>query len=229
MTLIRGILLDLEDTLYPRAQFLDQAWQRVCAVGSTAGLDPARLRPALDRAAAGGSDRPGLIDEAIRSIGADLALVPRLVYAFREYWPTTLVPYPGVDERLDELSARLPLVLVTDGNPAQQRAKIEATGLARHFRAVVCTDEGGGRDFRKPHGSGFRRGLSALACAADATIMIGDRPDKDVAGASSMGIRSVRVRCGEHAGMPDHPATWRTVDSTVDALDVVLGLTVAQV
>jgi hypothetical protein len=34
-------------------------------------------------------------------------------------------------------------------------------------------------------------------------LFVGDRPDKDVAGAAAAGMRSIRVLTGEYAGLPD--------------------------
>ena len=52
--------------------------------------------------------------------------------------------------------------------------------------------------------------------------MIGDRPEKDVAGALAAGIRAIRVTTGEYSDRPDHPATWLCVDTFVDAMTAVL-------
>ena len=48
--------------------------------------------------------------------------------------------------------------------------------------------------------------------------MIGDRPEKDVAGAAALGIRTVRVRTGEYREHPDHEHTWRRADTFADAI-----------
>ncbi|MFK3985210.1 HAD family hydrolase [Micromonospora sp. NPDC050397] len=220
----RGVLLDLDDTLYPQAEFLDQTWDRVAAAGAVLGLDPAGLRTALRSATTGGSDRGGLIDTALATLGADPALAPALVGTFREFRPTTLTPYPGVTERLTRLARSVPLVLVTDGNPAQQRAKLAATGLGAVLTGVVCTDEELGRAGRKPHPAGFRRGLSLLGCAPRDAVMVGDRPEKDIAGATALGIRALRVRVGEYRDRPDPAGVWRSAESTAEALDLLLDL-----
>ncbi|RKR92535.1 putative hydrolase of the HAD superfamily [Micromonospora pisi] len=219
-----GVLVDLDDTLYPQAEFLAQTWDRVAAAGASLGLDRDALRSALGRESARGSDRGSLIDSALAAIGAAPALAPALVGAFRNFRPTTLTPYPGVAERLSRLARSVPLVVVTDGNPEQQRAKLAATGLGGALTGVVCTDEERGRAGRKPHPSGFRRGLSLLGCRTEDAVMVGDRPEKDIAGAVALGIRALRVRQGEYRDRPDPAEVWRSVQTTADALDVLLDL-----
>ncbi|MFJ9518433.1 HAD family hydrolase [Kitasatospora sp. NPDC101801] len=219
-----GVLLDLDDTLYPQAEFLALAWAEVAAAGARLGLDGPALRAALHRAAEAGSDRGGLIDGALAELGADPSAAPALVAAFKTFRPTVLTPYPGVAERLPRLAALVPVVLLTDGNPDQQRAKLAATGLGPALRAVVCTDQPHGRSHRKPHPSGFLDGLAVLGCSAADAVMVGDRPDKDVAGAQALGIRALRVRQGEYAGRPDPAGLWRAAATTAEALDQLIAL-----
>ena len=42
-----------------------------------------------------------------------------------------------------------------------------------------------------------RAAMRALDATADEFVMVGDRPDKDVASAAGAGARAVRVRTGE--------------------------------
>ena len=69
MTPVRGVLVDLDDTLYPQAEYLALAWYAVAECGARLGLDRGRLHAALIAAAAAGSARGGIIDEAVRQLG----------------------------------------------------------------------------------------------------------------------------------------------------------------
>jgi putative hydrolase of the HAD superfamily len=107
---------------------------------------------------------------------------------------------------------------VTDGDPVIQRAKVRA--LALDVDVVVCSDENG-REHRKPDPLPFFDALDALALDASGAVFVGDRPDKDVAGAIAAGMRAVRVHTGEYASRPDEPAPWRSVASAVDAIQLL--------
>ena len=186
--------------------------------GARLGLDRDRLHAALTAAAAAGSARGGIIDEAVRTgSGGDAELVPELVAAFHGVRPQRLTPFPGVRAALRELRSLVPVAVVTDGAVAGQRAKLAALGLDDAFDAVVLSD-GWGRAFRKPHPRPFRTALALLGVDAADAVMIGDRPDKDIAGAARVGVRGIRVRTGEYRSRPEHPDTWLSVRTFADAV-----------
>jgi len=217
---IRAVIFDLDDTLYDQRQWLDGAWHAVAARAEAWDLDPDQLLRALRDVAAAGSDRGGIIDGALAQVGAPTTPVAPLLDAFRSYAPTRLEPYRGVSAALPRLAARVPLGLVSDGDPGVQLAKLAALGLAPHFTTVVLSDEYG-RAHRKPDPLPFRRALATLAVDAADSVYVGDRPVKDVAGPAAIGIRAMRVRTGEWGSTPDDPRAWRSVAGVLDAIAVI--------
>lgn len=225
MTEIRGVTLDLDDTLVPQDQWLAGAWERVACRATALGLDGALLHGALRRVAAEGSDRGGIIDRALIAIGVcPQPHLSSLVSAFCSYASPLLTPYPGALDALARLRAAVPVVLLTDGNPDIQRGKITALGLDALVDGVIVSDELGGRQWRKPHAAPFRRAMELLDLSATHVVHVGDRPGKDVAGALGVGMRCVRVRSGEYAGLPDPDglAPWRSSSTFVEAVDLLL-------
>jgi putative hydrolase of the HAD superfamily len=49
-------------------------------------------------------------------------------------------------------------------------------------------------------------------------LFVGDRPDKDVAGAAAAGMACIRVLTGEYAGLPDAVAPLVRVSGVADAV-----------
>jgi putative hydrolase of the HAD superfamily len=212
---IAAVLLDLDDTLYPQAAWLDGAWRAVAARGASLGVPEAELLAALRTVAALGTDRGRIIDRALQHCGfTDVAVAP-LIDAFRAHAPARLDCYPGVAEELRALAARVLVGIVTDGDPLIQRAKLRA--LRVEVDVVVCSDDDG-RAHRKPDPLPFRRALDALDIDASRAVFVGDRPDKDVAGAIAAGMRAVRVRTGEYVTRPDDPAPWRCAPTAAEAM-----------
>jgi HAD superfamily hydrolase (TIGR01509 family) len=205
-----AVVVDLDDTLFPQCSYLYGAARAVGRAGAGAGLDQVRLSRAVRRQLVAASDREGAIDRALAACGItpDLAagLVPVLVAAFATYRPRRLPCYPGALDALIAISARFPVACLTDGDPAIQRAKLAATGLADAFTTIVITDELGGRTLRKPHPEGLRQAAETLGVHPSELVVIGDRPTRDMAVAAALGARSIRVRTGVHADAPDDPA-----------------------
>ncbi|WP_214404317.1 HAD family hydrolase [Pseudonocardia lacus] len=218
---VRGVLLDLDDTLYPRAEFLDAAWRAVARHGAGRGLNPDALLGALREETAAGSARGGIIDRALARAGAAASHVEPLLAAFRAVEPPPLTPFPGVLRALATLRRRVPVGLVTDGEVTAQRRKLAALGLTDAFDVVVLSDLAG-RAHRKPHPAPFREALARLDLPPEEVVMIGDRPDEDAVGALAAGLRAVRVRTGEHAACPDHPGTWLSTSCLAMAVHLLL-------
>jgi FMN phosphatase YigB (HAD superfamily) len=223
-----GVVVDLDDTLYPQAEYLASAAAAVGAAAQLAGLDGAAVHAALQQELAAGSDTGGTIDRALLAVGvpaADLpGHVPALVAAFTAHTPSRLTPYPGAEDALRALAAAVPLACLTDGNPVIQAAKLAATGLQPLLPVVVVTDSLGGRAVRKPHPAGPVAAAARLGVPPDRLLVIGDRPGKDVAGAAAVGARAIRVRQGEYATAPDEPPAWAATDSFPAAADLALAV-----
>jgi putative hydrolase of the HAD superfamily len=218
---IRAVLFDLDDTLYAQAQWLYGAWRAVADAGAEHGADRAALFSALIDIAGEGSDRGRIIDRALERTGPPGVPVEPLVEAFRAYRSDGLQPYPGVVRALEELRSEVPIGLVTDGDVTLQADKLAALGLESAFDAIVFSDAYG-REFRKPHPLPFRIALAHLDAPPECTVVVGDRPDKDVEGAVAAGCRPIRVRTGEYRGVCDSVRPWYTAESLPDAVRVVL-------
>jgi putative hydrolase of the HAD superfamily len=218
---IEAVLFDLDDTLFPQSAWLDGAWARLAEVAEADGVPRAQFTDALAAVAAEGTDRGRIIDRALAAIGRADVAVDGLVDAFRSHAPASLPPYPGVPDALASLRARLPIALVTDGDPRIQNAKLDALGLDRAFDVVVLSDELG-RERRKPHPAPFEAALRGLGVPAHGAVFVGDRPDKDVAGADAAGMRVIRVRTGEYRDAPHGITPWATVPDAVAAIDLLL-------
>jgi len=102
--------------------------------------------------------------------------------------------FPGAHELLDQLRGSYRLALVTNGTSDFQRRKVEQTGMAGRFDAVVVSgDLGTG----KPHPEPFLAALEALGVNAEQAVMVGNDEARDIAGAGALGIRTIWVQPGD--------------------------------
>jgi putative hydrolase of the HAD superfamily len=204
---IEAVLFDLDDTIYPQADWLAGAWDAVARRAAAFGVDGRRLDSTLTLIAAAGSDRGRIIDRALAQLGATGVPVAPLVEAFHRAHAQRLWPYAGAAEVLHLLATRVPIGLVTDGEPDVQRAKLRSLCLERSFDALVFSDDLG-RDKRKPHPAALVRAARMIDVDPARCVYIGDRPEKDVAAARAARMRAVRVRTGEYSYLPDAPRPW---------------------
>jgi len=221
--LIRAVLFDLDDTLYDQRAWLAGAWEAVAGAAAGFGVPAPALAAALGEIAAEGSDRGRIIDRALERVGWAGVPVEPLVQAFRSHTPRCLPCFPGVPAALAQLRARRPIGLVTDGDPGIQRPKLAALDLSDAFDVVVLSDELG-RQYRKPHPAPFLAALAGLGVGPGEALFVGDRPDKDVAGAAAAGMSCIRVMTGEYAGVPDAVAPSARVAGVADAVTLIEAL-----
>jgi putative hydrolase of the HAD superfamily len=219
--MIRGVVFDLDDTLYPEREFVrsglaaSAAWlEREHGV---AGL----FEEAWPRFAAG--ERGRLFDHALERLGhaAPPELIAELVAVYRAHEPAIALA-PDIVRLLDRLHVRGPLALLTDGYHVAQQQKVKALGLARWCRPIVCTDAFG-RAHWKPSPKGFLAIQDALGLAPQELVYVADNPAKDFRAPRALGWCTIRLRRpgGEHAGAePAGPAD--AADCTIEALAELL-------
>ncbi|MGA8085764.1 MAG: ATP-grasp domain-containing protein [Terracidiphilus sp.] len=199
-SLPRIIIFDMDDTLYPEADFVRSGHRAVAQrVWQDLRVD---IEPELRRRFAEGQ-RGDLMTAALISLGIEVPgdyVASVLVPTYREHTPA-IHPYLETIPVLTELRARnYRLALLSDGWAGVQRRKLQALGLASFFEITMFTDELG-RDAWKPSPRGFECILASLGADARDCMYVSDNPHKDFAGPHSLGMLTVRVlRLGtEHA------------------------------
>jgi putative hydrolase of the HAD superfamily len=207
------LLFDGDDTLWPNNHIFETAIERfVQLVGGGTWTDDA-VRDELDRVEeAAWSVRGGgtnafrhNLEETARAI-VDPVRLPVVVDALdaivREMPITEAEPLPGVEATLDVLGARHALGLVTRGDPAEQWAKIDASGLRGRFRHIEVV--------RDKDEATYRRLVGEWGLDADRTWMIGNSPRSDIAPARAAGLGAVHI---------PSTSTWRLELADLDRDD----------
>lgn len=214
-----AVVVDLDDTLYPQDAYLTGAARATTAAAANHGICPAAFFAALSSELTRGSARGRTINRALLAVGkpAVPAVLSALVDAFVEYEPEHLELYEGVARSLATLRRLRPLACLTDGRPRGQRAKLAALGLEDAFDLVLVSDALGGRAARKPAPVGLLAIAEHFGVAPSRLLVIGDRPEKDVAAAAAVGARAIRIRQGEYANAPDDPVPYAAATSFSEA------------
>ena len=225
----RALTLDLDDTLWPvwpaiiRAEQVLHEWLQVHAPGTAAAFDTAALRHLREAVAREhperGHDlswlRQTSIARALAHAGDDPALAEPAFDLFFDHRQRVEL-YPEVPEALAALSARYPLLALTNGN-----ADLGRIGLAGHFVGVISAREFGRG---KPHAEFFHAGCAQLGLAPDQVLHVGDDWALDIEGAHAAGLASVWLHRPGQAPKPAQTTAqpWRELPdlaALVQALD----------
>jgi putative hydrolase of the HAD superfamily len=87
--------------------------------------------------------------------------------------------------------------IITNGMTEVQKEKIRRVGIAPYFDTVLISQEVG---IAKPDPRIFHMALERVRCEAHEAVMVGDSPDRDIAGARAVGLHALWVRTGRPRG-----------------------------
>jgi putative hydrolase of the HAD superfamily len=227
----RAVLFDLDDTLVDHLHACRCALAAIQAeTGWFGGVSPDELEIAYREVLTsmhadvvrGVVDREEARAERLRRFGArcgqalsgeDVRRARAIYYAaYRQ--ARRLVP--GARELLAALHGRVQIGVVTDHVVAEQVEKLESFGLAPLVDTLVASGEVG---VSKPDARLFRVALERLGCAAGAAVMVGDSWERDVVGATALGIRAVWLN--RYAAPCPDPALATEVRSLEPAAELV--------
>ena len=196
---IKAISFDLDDTLWPVWPTIAKAEQALIGWFEANAPEAARLssdRELIKRIRRDvHADHPDrshalgwLREEAIRRLllqaGHDPTLAPA---AFGVFWTArqSVDFYPDSLPALSHLSARMPLVALSNGN-----ADIHRVGIGHCFAARIWAQDAG---VAKPDVRIFKQAADALGLPMAAILHVGDDAQHDVIGALDAGMQTVWV------------------------------------
>ena len=191
---IRGVILDLDDTLYPELSYVDSGFRAVDRFLSEAGACKFGEFYGAAKSCFEAGQRSRVFDNTIETMGISLDRFPisELVHAYREHLPTIRL-FPDAEAWLTENQERYLIGIITDGFALTQRRKISALELEERILSIVYSDDFG-PTFWKPHVRPYHEIQSRLGLAPEFLTYVGDNPTKDFKGARDAGWRSIRVR-----------------------------------
>ncbi len=149
-------------------------------------------------------------DTLARSGCPDGALARRLAAAFPRERRSRHAVYPESVAVLTELRTRYRIGIVTNGAACLQGEKLAATGIGRLADTIVIA---GALGVGKPDPRIFHQALADLGAPhpGDA-VMVGDHPERDIAGAQSVGLRAVWIQRHPQTPPPRPTAVPRLED-----------------
>ena len=193
-----AVFIDADDTLWENNVFFERAFERFAGYLAHSTLTLAEVRGALDEIehvnnrihGYGSANFARNLRQCFQGLCERAATdaVSAFIYSIEHdllHHPMELIA--GVEETLAYLNERHHLTLCTKGSPAEQRAKLERSGLTGFFHHVEIVKEKDTALYRR------------LGQAHPRAWMVGNSPKSDINPALEAGLSAVFI---------PHPYTW---------------------
>lgn len=234
---IEIVLFDLDDTLHDDTYAYHNAAEEVAReVAAEHGIDALALKDAYIAAAEGfwhrlsaddlkvklASLRASMWQSALESVGAgdDPELARRSAERYNAYRVKYFTLFPGAVDLLRALRERgIKLGIVTNGLSETHREKIALLQISEYFDAIFLSDEVG---MVKPDPLLFAHACHTLGGAPARSAMVGDRYDRDIAGALDAGLYTIWLNVRGEDLPPGAPPPDATCSSIAGAARILL-------
>lgn len=196
MSQIKGIVFDLDDTLYPQESFKRSGFAVVADwVSDHYGCSRSMVMSELEMIMQiKGPSYSYMFDDLSQRLAIDERSVPKMVNVFITHEPK-ISCYPGVITMLNRLRKHFKLGILTDGSLEVQQRKIRALGLDTEVDEILCSDMMG---LEKPAIELLQWFESKFNLTGTEMMYVGDNPKKDFYGANLRNWTTVCVMTGQY-------------------------------
>ena len=199
MLLLKAVFFDLDNTLVDFMKMKRSSVEAAASAMIDAGL-PLTKAKAVKRifeiySAHGIEDQQvfqRLLKQTLGKI--DYRILATGIAAYRRVQTGYMTPYPGVRSTLLALKERgVKLAIVSDAPRMRAWMRLASMNLAEFFDAVITL---GDSKLKKPAPQPFKKALREMGVEPSEVIFVGDNPDRDVAGARALGMKTAWAKYG---------------------------------
>ncbi|MBK7867437.1 MAG: TIGR02253 family HAD-type hydrolase [Ignavibacteriales bacterium] len=152
----------------------------------------------------------GMINHKILSSG---------IVAYRKAREANLIPYPHVYSSLNQLAKMgIKLGILSDAPSKEAWLRLAYLNFHHIFDEVVTFDDTGER---KPSPVPFMAILKKLGVKPEEAVMVGDWAERDIVGASNVGIKTAFAKYGDTFNTPFHYADYELNDFS-EILEIII-------
>jgi putative hydrolase of the HAD superfamily len=201
--MIRAILFDIDDTLFPSTEFAESARRNAIRAMISMGIHKEEnelYAMLIDIIKKKGSNYQNHFDLLCRELGEKrpARYIAAAVGAYHNT-KTAIQPYPEVPKTLLSLrESGYKLYIASNGEAIKQWDKLIRLQLAIYFEDVFVSEELG----EEKSQSFFRKALKRIGCKPEEALMVGDREDADIVPAKAIGIKTARMLSGKFKSNP---------------------------
>jgi putative hydrolase of the HAD superfamily len=228
--MIRLIIFDLDNTLTDFMRMKDESINGAVGAMIDAGLDfpPRRIHDEIYRIySEEGIEYQKVFNRLLLDLigHVDYRILAAGIVGYRKAREAALVLYPHVNRTLLTLLKKgLKLAVISDAPRQEAWLRLCYLGLHHIFDTVVAYEDTGEM---KPSPVPFRVVLDRLEIEPHEAMMVGDWPERDIAGASELGIYTVFARYGDTFGTRESGAD-REIDDIFELVGIIDRLNAAE-
>ena len=197
--MIKAILFDLDNTLIDFWKMKKLSCEAAASAMIDAGLDEDKekiLEMIFKIYDEHGFEDPMVFQKVLeKKLGKiDYKILASSIVAYRKVREGFMDPYPNVTSTLLELKMQgKKLAIVTDAPRLKAWIRLVAMKLHHLFDVVVAYED---TKLFKPSKMPFKAALNALNLRPEECLMVGDWPERDIAGAKRLGIKTCFAKYG---------------------------------
>lgn len=213
--MIKGIIFDLDNTLMDFMKMKGRAIDAAITAMIDAGLQIS-MKEAHEKIDVIYQERgiefqkvfDLLLEEVLE--GVDYKVLAAGIVAYRKAREAELTPYPHVYPTLIQLSKMgLKLGILSDAPSKEAWLRLAYLNFHHIFDAIVTFDETGER---KPNPVPFQAILKKLNLEPGEALMVGDWAERDIVGASNVGMQTAFAKYGDTFDTKEHSADFELND-----------------
>jgi putative hydrolase of the HAD superfamily len=189
--MIKLVIFDLDDTLFPEMEFVKSGFRAVSEVVSQDfGFDSKYVYNLLTEIFE--ENKKFVFDRLLERLGIySDDYVNKLLLTYRTHNPKINL-HEDAKKILPFLKERFLLGLITDGFHITQRLKVKSLDIEKYFDSIIYTGEKG-KEYNKPSIYPFLEMLNKFNVQANEAVYVGDNVEKDFKGPKDLGMLSVRI------------------------------------
>ena len=173
--MIKIVVFDLDDTLYPEKDYVLSGFKAVSKEFSDQNLETNFFKLSSQLFSEG--KRGNIFNLALNhlEIPYDNNYIQKLLQVYRRHKPTIHL-FEDAHWAINFFRHK-ELAIITDGYYESQLAKVSALNIKNKFSKIIFTDYFG-REFWKPHIFAYKKIMTTFDCEGPSCLYIGDKSDE---------------------------------------------------